>query len=327
MSLSFLGHSQELPADLFISLAPMEGVMDWIFRDLITSSGGVDQVTTEFIRVTKNLHPNKVFYRYAPELHSSSKTRSGTPLFIQLLGGEPEPVALNAERAATLGAAGIDLNFGCPAKTVNRHDGGASLLKSPTRLYNIVRAVRQAVPTLTPVTAKIRLGFDDTSLCLENAQALQEGGAQVLTVHCRTKAQGYKPPAHWEWLARLKEEVHIPIIANGDITDRTSLLKCQEVSGCNRFMIGRAALRNPQVFMQIRKQEIQRPDWVLQKQMVLGFFNASRSYVNAHFATARTKQFLRNLTLDSEEARDVFQQTKALLKPIEFESKLSQLLQ
>lgn len=312
---------------IFLSLAPMEGVMDWVFRDLITSFGGVDQVTTEFIRVTKNLHPHKVFHRYAPELHTGSRTRNGTPLYIQLLGGEPEPMAMNAARAAELGAIGVDLNFGCPAKTVNRHDGGASLLRYPHRLKNIVEAVRAAVPASIPVTAKMRLGFEDKSLCIENALALQEGGANLLTVHCRTKLEGYKPPAHWEWLARLKEEIKIPLIANGDIVDIESLRRCQEISGCDRFMIGRAALRNPQVFLQIREQTPRTADWNFQKKMVLGFYHASRTYVNAHFATARTKQFLRNLTLDSEEARDVFQQTKAILKPLEFESKLSNLLQ
>jgi len=305
----------------------MEGVMDWVFRDLITELGGVDQVTTEFIRVTKNLHPHKVFHRYAPELFTGSHTRAGVPLFVQLLGGEPEPMAANAARAAELGAVGIDLNFGCPAKTVNRHDGGASLLQFPHRLEAIVRAVREAVPAPIPVTAKMRLGFEDTQLCLENAQALQAGGASRLTVHCRTKLQGYKPPAHWEWLARLRETVQIPVVGNGDIVDRSSLQKCWEISGCEHFMIGRAALRNPQVFLQIRQAQPRQADWGFQRKFVLGFYQASRSYVNAHFAMARTKQFLRNLTLDSEEAREIFNQTKALLKPVEFESRLENLLQ
>ncbi|MFN8790656.1 MAG: tRNA dihydrouridine synthase [Bdellovibrionales bacterium] len=319
--------SQLDPSLVKLSLAPMEGVMDWAFRDLITELGGVDQVTTEFIRVTKNLHPNKVFHRYAPELFTGSHTRSGVPLFVQLLGGEPEPMAANAARAAELGAVGIDLNFGCPAKTVNRHDGGASLLRFPHRLEAIVRTVRQAVPASIPVTAKMRLGFEDTKLCLENAKALEAGGASRLTVHCRTKLQGYKPPAHWEWLAQLRETIDIPIVGNGDIVDRESLQKCWEISRGEHFMIGRAALRNPQVFLQIRQAQPRQAEWSFQRKFVLGFYQASRSYVNAHFAMARTKQLLRNLTLDSEEAREIFDQTKALLKPLEFESRLETLLQ
>lgn len=301
--------------------------MDWVFRDLITSLGGVDQVTTEFMRVTHNLHPNKVFFRYAPELHTGSRTRNGTPLFVQLLGGQPEPMAQNALRAAELGAFGIDLNFGCPAKTVNRHDGGASLLRYPKRLFDITSAVRRAVPAEIPVTAKMRLGFEDTSLCLENARAFEEAGASVLTVHCRTKVQGYKPPAHWEWINQIKENIQIPVIANGDISDLESLQKCHSITGCDRFMIGRAALKNPHLFSQIRNLKKASAPWVEQKQLVLGFFKASTEYVNDHFATARTKQFLRNLTFDSHEAREVFQQTKAILKPKEFASTLERLLQ
>lgn len=304
----------------------MEGVMDWVFRDLITSYGGVHQVTTEFIRVTKNLHPNKVFYRYAPELHTNSKTRAGTPLFIQLLGGEPEPMAINALRAAELGAYGIDLNFGCPAKTVNRHDGGASLLKSPDRLYKITKAVREAVPSTIPVTTKMRLGFDDTSLCLENAQALAEAGSSKLTVHCRTKKQGYAPPAHWEFLPQICQVITIPVIANGDITSQESLDKCQEISGCNYFMIGRQALKNPKIFSELGSQNQIEKDWISQKKLIAGFYQASRSHVNAHFALARTKQFLRNLAMECESSKDVFNQTKVLMKPHQFEPMLSQLL-
>lgn len=310
----------------FLSLAPMEGVMDWVFRDLITSLGGVDQVTTEFLRVTKNLHPNKVFLKLAPELHTGSRTRSGTPLYVQLLGGEPEPMAMNAARAAELGAIGIDLNFGCPAKTVNRHDGGASLLRFPERLFKITRAVRDAVPAHIPVTTKMRLGFENTTLCLENAAALAEGGSSVLTVHCRTKVEGYRPPAHWEWINPISEKIKIPVIANGDISDLASLQKCHEITGTERFMIGRAALKNPHIFSQIRAGAPARAPWTEQKNLVWGFYKASTEAVNDHFATARTKQFLRNLTFDSLEAQEVFQKTKALLKPKEFAHTLEQLL-
>ena len=301
--------------------------MDWVFRDLITEIGGVDQVTTEFIRVTKNLHPNKVFFRYAPELHMGSQTKSGTPLFIQLLGGEPEPMALNAERAASLGAKGIDLNFGCPAKTVNRHDGGASLLRFPDRLHNITKAVRNAVPKEIPVTAKMRLGFEDTSLCLENAKALSEAGIQGLTVHCRTKKQGYLPPAHWEWLPRIQEIIpQTPVTANGDIKDLETLKKCQELTGLNQFMIGRQALKNPHVFSQIRKPETQKLDWSSKQKLIWGFYSASREKINAHYALARTKQFLRNLSFDCEHSKNVFDQTKILMKPHLFEPHLERVL-
>lgn len=301
--------------------------MDWVFRDLITEIGGVDQVTTEFIRVTKNLHPNKVFYRYAPELHMNSQTKSGTPLFLQLLGGEPEPMALNAQRAAELGAHGIDLNFGCPAKTVNRHDGGASLLRFPHRLYDIAHSVRKAVPIHVPVTAKMRLGFEDTLLCLENAQALSEAGIQGLTVHCRTKKQGYLPPAHWEYLPRIQERIpHTPLVANGDIKDLASLKKCHEITGLSEFMIGRQALKNPHIFQEIQTQKPKNQSWPEKKQLIWGFYTASRESINAHYALARTKQFLRNLSMDCEKSKEVFNQTKILMKPHLFEPALEKSL-
>jgi tRNA-dihydrouridine synthase C len=106
---------------------------------------------------------------------------------VQLLGGQAEPLAWNAQRAVKLGALGVDLNFGCPAKTVNRHDGGAAILKSCDRVFTIVDTVRKAIPAEVPVTAKIRLGFDDPNACLDIAQAVEAANATWLTVHCRTK--------------------------------------------------------------------------------------------------------------------------------------------
>jgi tRNA-dihydrouridine synthase C len=198
-------------------LAPMEGVVDFILRDVLTGIGGIDQCVTEFIRVTDQLHSPAVIYRYAPELKMGSRTRAGTAMFLQYLGGQPGPMAENAARGAELGALGIDLNFGCPAKTVNRHDGGASLLKCPDRVFQIISAVRRAVPAHIPVTAKMRLGFDDPGACFENAMAVEAAGASWLTIHCRTKTDGYKPPAYWEWIPRIKEKVRLPIVANGEI--------------------------------------------------------------------------------------------------------------
>ena len=103
-------------------LAPMEGVIDHTMRDLFTRQGGVDRCVTEFVRINNSLLPPRVFYRMCPELRSGGKTPSGTPVHVQLLGGQPEPMADNAARAVELGAPGIDINFGCPAKTVNRSD-------------------------------------------------------------------------------------------------------------------------------------------------------------------------------------------------------------
>lgn len=323
-------------------LAPMEGVVDWIMRDTLTGIGGIDQCVTEFIRVTQYLHSEIVFHKFCPELRMGSKTRAGTPVFVQLLGGQAEPLARNALRAAELGAAGIDLNFGCPAKTVNRHDGGASLLRCPDRVLGIVKAVRAAVPASTPVTVKIRLGFDDPSVCFENALAAQEGGAEWLTVHCRTKTDGYKPPAYWEWIPRLREKVSIPLVANGEIWNPADFARCREVTGADQYMIGRGAIANPFVFREIReslskgvsaddiagaRQAPLSPEhWSATKTLIPGFFEVCEGAVNGHFATSRTKQWLKALSLRQPAARELFDEIKVLKKPDEFRARLEERL-
>ncbi|MFN9068901.1 MAG: tRNA-dihydrouridine synthase family protein, partial [Bdellovibrionales bacterium] len=164
-------------------------------------------------------------------------------------------------------------------------------------------------------------------LCLENARALSEAGAQGLTVHCRTKKQGYAPPAHWEWLPLLQEAVPMtPITANGDIRDFQSLKKCQEISGLQNFMIGRQALKNPHVFNQIRKPEIKTLAWPEKQILIWGFYTASKEKINSHYALARTKQFLRNLSFECENSKNVFDQTKILMKPQIFEPALERAL-
>lgn len=312
-------------------LAPMEGVADWVMRDTLTQIGGIDQCVTEFLRVTDKLHPHSVFYKNCPELRTQSRTRHGTPVFVQLLGGQAEPLAVNAKRAYDLGALGIDLNFGCPAKTVNRHDGGATLLKCPDRLFNIIKTVRAAVPSETPVTAKIRLGFEDPSACLENAKAAEEAGATWLTIHCRTKTNGYKPPAFWEWIPRVQEVTKIRIIANGDIWGYKELKECHRITGCSDFMMGRAILSNPFVFKEtkeaLQNETLQKSDslelnWQNTKSLLPSFFQASTDYINEHFATARTKQWLRGLSMKSIEAKSIFDEIKVLHKPHEFRSRL-----
>jgi tRNA-dihydrouridine synthase C len=235
-----------------ITLAPMEGVMDHHMRQLLTKIGGIDLCVTEFVRVIELRLPAKVFRRLSPELHNNSKTASGTPVRIQLLGQNPHCLAMNASKALLVGSDGIDLNFGCPAKTVNKSKGGAVLLKSPEKLYEIVKAVKQVMPVDRVLSAKIRLGYDDKSLAIENAQAIAEAGANEITVHARTKEEGYKPPAHWHWIAKIREAIDIPVTANGDIFTFDDAQRCMEISGCDRLMIGRGALAIPNLAQVIK---------------------------------------------------------------------------
>ncbi|MEK2644848.1 tRNA dihydrouridine synthase [Bdellovibrio sp. BCCA] len=312
-------------------LAPMEGVVDWVMRDTLTRIGGIDQCVTEFLRVTDRLHPESVFYKNCPELKTNSRTRWGTPVFVQLLGGHAEPLALNAQRAVKLGALGVDLNFGCPAKTVNRHDGGASLLKSCDRVFTIVDTVRKAIPAEIPVTAKIRLGFDDPTRCVDIAQAVEAANATWLTIHCRTKTDGYKPPAYWEWIPRIKEKTKTKIIANGEIWNVADFHRCVEVTGCEDYMIGRGVMSNPFIFKQIKQSLSQEPvedmSWEKAKPLLPQFFEASTLYINDYFAVSRTKQWLKALSLKNGEAKQVFDEIKILKKPAEFKEYLERICQ
>ena len=236
-------------------LAPMEGVVDHLMRDMLTRVGGYDQCVTEFVRVVDQKLPKKTFYRLCPELHHGGKTPSGVPVRVQLLGQHPQWLAENAETAIELGSPGVDLNFGCPAKTVNKSKGGAVLLKETQALYDIVKAVRDAVPSHIPVSAKIRLGFEDKSLAVDNAMAITEAGASELVVHARTKTEGYKPPAYWEWIAKIKQHTSIPLVANGEIWSASDAKRCQDESHCTNLMVGRGALALPNLALCIKNNE------------------------------------------------------------------------
>ena len=236
-------------------LAPMEGLLDFVLRDVLTRVGGVDRCVSEFIRITGTLLPDKVFYRYLPELRNKGRTLAGTPVRAQLLGSDPVCMADNAAHLAALGPEGIDLNFGCPAKVVNRHGGGEALLQEPERIAALVAAVRRAVPAHLPVSAKMRLGFNDASLALECAQAMQAGGACEIVVHARTKLDGYRPPAYWEQIPAIRAAVAIPVVANGEIWSVQDARRCRQVSGCAALMLGRGMVADPGLAWAIRRAD------------------------------------------------------------------------
>lgn len=234
-------------------LAPMEGLLDFVLRDVLTSVGGVDRCVSEFIRVSGSILPDRVFLSYMPELLHGSKTLAGVPVRAQLLGSDPDYMAENAANLARLQPEGIDLNFGCPAKTVNRHGGGASMLQDPESIAKLVAAVRKAVPMHLPVSAKMRMGFNDKSLMRECAQAMAENGACELVVHARTKVEGYRPPAYWELIPEIVSAVQVPVVANGEIWTVQDALRCREQSGCSDLMLGRGSVADPGLALALRQ--------------------------------------------------------------------------
>jgi len=295
-------------------LAPMEGLVDPPLRRILTGIGGIDACVTEFIRVTNSLLPPKVFYRLAPELHRHARTEAGTPVAVQLLGSDPACLADNAARAAELGAPEIDLNFGCPARTVNRHRGGSVLLDEPELLYRIISTVRSAVPKTIPVTAKMRLGYSDKAHALDSAGALEAGGAARLTVHARTKTEGYRPPAHWDWLARIRDQASITVVANGEIWSPEDLEQCRRISGCEDFMLGRGLISRPDLALAVRARVDGEPepalDWISLCLLLVDFFEELNRLCPPVKATGRLKQWLTHLRRHYPEAGDLFSRLK-----------------
>jgi tRNA-dihydrouridine synthase C len=233
------------PDEPAVILAPMEGVTDAPMRAVLGGTGAFTFGVSEFLRVSGTVLPAGVIRRDVPELRTGARTPTGMPVQVQLLGGDPGRVAESAVVAVGCGATAIDLNFGCPAKTVNRHDGGATLLKHPERIRAIVGAVRRAVPAAVPVSAKVRLGWDRIDDVFRNADMAAEGGASWLTVHARTRDQGYSPPVFWPHIEKVRERLGIPVVANGDIHNLAAFRRCREETGCRHFMLGRGAVADP----------------------------------------------------------------------------------
>ncbi|MCC6277867.1 MAG: tRNA-dihydrouridine synthase family protein [Oligoflexia bacterium] len=234
-----------------VILAPMEGVVDAPMRELLTRIGGYSFAVSEFLRLSQDVLPEHVYLDHMPELSRHGHTTSGVPVVLQLLGGDPDLLAKAALRGVNFGAQAIDINFGCPAPTVNRHDGGASLLKYPDRIENILKTIRHTLPTHIPLSCKMRLGWDDPESITTNAKRAFNAGISWLTIHARTKSQGYQPPVFWEQISKVKKISPVPIVANGDIWTIDDFRRCREITGCEHFMIGRSALANPGLANQI----------------------------------------------------------------------------
>ena len=293
-----------------IALAPMEGLVDDVLRDVLTAVGGIDWCVTEFIRVSDRLLCPSHVLKLAPELATGARTRVGTPMRVQLLGSDPACLADNAALACSLGAPVIDLNFGCPAKTVNRSRGGAVLLNEPELLHAIVREVRRAVPPEIPVTAKMRLGFDSPDGARDCARARADGGAAQLVVHARTRREGYRPPAHWEWVARVQDAVAVPVLANGEIWSLADWQRCRAVSGVDDVMLGRGLVSRPDLARQIAAardgREIEPLSWDEVLAMVTAFWAQVRRKLPPRYAPGRLKQWLGMLARNYPEADALF---------------------
>ncbi|MBJ9226347.1 tRNA dihydrouridine(16) synthase DusC [Citrobacter braakii] len=295
-----------------VLLAPMEGVLDSLVRELLTEVNDYDLCITEFVRVVDQLLPAKVFHRLCPELHNNSRTPSGTRVRIQLLGQYPQWLAENAARAVELGSFGVDLNCGCPSKLVNGSGGGATLLKDPELIYRGAKAMREAVPDHFPVTVKVRLGWDNSDRQFEIADAVQQAGASELAVHGRTKEQGYKAEhINWQAIGEIRQRLTIPVIANGEIWDWQSAQDCMAISGCDAVMIGRGALNIPNLSRVVKYNEPRMP-WPDVVMLLQKYTRLEKQGDTGLYHVARIKQWLGYLRKEYSEATALFQEIRAL---------------
>lgn len=235
------------PGKFPLYLAPMARHTDVAFRQ-VCKEQGADVMVTEFVQSEALIRDNFKAWEMV------DFTEAQRPMGVQIFGATPASMAEAARLVCErVRPDFLDLNFGCPAHKVIEQNAGSGLLRCPPLLYDLVKAVKDAIPHV-PLTAKMRLGWDyATVVAVEVAGRLQELGVEALAVHGRTKEQGYSGEAHWGWISQVAAAVDIPVIGNGDVKDGASALLRRRESGVSGLMIGRAALGNPWIFRQIKE--------------------------------------------------------------------------
>ena len=217
--------------------SPLSGVTDLVFRRLVRRYAPDSMMYTEMVQAASLRH-----LRETPIIMDIDPDER--PISIQLFDSCPDFLAEAAQKAVTQGADTIDLNMGCPVNKITKNGGGSSLLRQPELAAQIVRSVVDAVDV--PVTVKTRIGWDDDDInILAFAQQLQDAGAAMLTVHARTRSQGYNGHANWDWIRQVKNQLDIPVIANGDIDSVESAVNCLEITGADGVMCSRGTLGYP----------------------------------------------------------------------------------
>ena len=218
-------------------MAPMSGISDLPFRQLVMEKG-CSLAFTEMVSAEGFLRKDELFLRVGKEEH---------PLGVQLFGAEPEVLARAAEKVEAMDADVIDINMGCPAKKVIGTGAGVDLMRFPEKVEKILVQVRRAIKV--PLTIKIRAGWDKERInAIEIAKMAQHCGVDAITIHPRTKIQGFAGRADWSVIGALKKAVKIPVIGNGDVTTPALAQQMLEETGCDGVMIGRGALGNPWIF-------------------------------------------------------------------------------
>ena len=232
-------HSIENP----VFLGPMAGVTDWAFRTICTELGAN-------VTVTEMVSSRALVYKDKKSAALLKKTPVGL-CGAQIFGNDPEIMAQGARLALEIsGCDFIDINMGCPMPKIANSGDGCGLMRTPELAERIVKAVCEAVEV--PVTVKCRLGWDKGSInVLDFTKRMEQSGASLVTVHGRTRSMLYSGVADWDLIRKVKDQLSIPVIANGDIVDAESALRCKKWTGADGIMIGRATFGDPWIFQQV----------------------------------------------------------------------------
>lgn len=276
-----------------LTLSPMAGVTDYVFRRLIKRRGGVGLVVSEFISVEGLTRGNPKSKR---QMRFDEEER---PFAVQIFGGRAERMALGAEMAEEVGADIVDINCGCPAPKVVKNGGGSGLLREPERLEEILQSVKRSISV--PLTLKLRTGFSDASInVVDVARMAEQCGVEHIQVHGRTREQGYKGMANWELIRQVKEAVSIPVSGNGDITTIDYGMRRWRESGVDGILIGRGAMQNPWIFRQfndvLNGREPYQPDLEEKKAVLLEFFEMCLDEMPELVALGKMKQLAGQFT-------------------------------
>jgi nifR3 family TIM-barrel protein len=228
-------------------LAPMDGFSEWPYRSLCARLGSAMSYT-EFVKAENII---RACEHMAPRLTFDEVER---PVVFQIWGDEPEQLLEAALRIQDMSPDIIDINMGCPAKSVANRGAGVGLMRTPLKIARIFRKLSAALEV--PVTGKIRLGWDNCRSYKLVARIIEENGGALIAVHGRTKEQGYGGQADWDAIAEIKSIVKIPVIGNGDVRIVADIDRMKTHTGCDAVMIGRAAIGNPWIFSRIERDQV-----------------------------------------------------------------------
>ena len=240
-------HVGDVPVYGEAVLAPMDGFSDWPFRSLCSALGSAMSYT-EFVNADGITH---AFGRMLPRFTYEEAER---PVVFQIYGDDPGAILNAAVRVQELSPDVIDINLGCPAKTVSTRGAGVGLMRTPLKVARIFQDLSRTLEV--PVTGKIRLGWEGDRNYRLIARVIEENGGAAIAVHGRTKEQGYSGQADWDAIAEVKRAVKIPVIGNGDVKIVADIERMKSHTGCEAVMIGRAAVGNPWIFSRLDRAQV-----------------------------------------------------------------------